>query len=263
MERPDIVFWRHRYLKEMRCHRKAGRAIVYIDETWVDSNLTFKKCSQDDTVLGATANVNSKNRLIVVHAGSSTGFLKGALLVYKASTKSGDYHGQMNYENFKKWVLKKLLPNLQSNSVVCMDNTPYHTTVENPTPTMYSTKKNSNRPQKIAYKIDNLIEKEGDEVIRLPPYHCNLNAIEFVWSSVKRIIKERNVTGDLSLDNLKSLLQTAITAVTSAEWAAHCKHVEKLENNYWEKDELLEDLVDELSFQIDTNDDSDSEETET
>ncbi|KAF8778908.1 hypothetical protein HNY73_015588 [Argiope bruennichi] len=162
MERPDIVFWRHRYLIEMRCHRKAGRPIVYIDKIWVDSNLTFKKCWQDDTVLGATANVNSKNRLIVVHAGSSTGFLTGALL-----------------------------------------------------------------------------------------------------SSVKRIIKERNVTGDLSLDNLKSLLQTAITEVTSAEWAAHCKHVEKLENNYWEKDGLLEDLVDELSFQIDTNDDSDSEETET
>ncbi|KAF8778855.1 Protein NYNRIN like protein [Argiope bruennichi] len=70
----------------MRCHRKAGRPIVYIDEIWVDSNLTFKKCWQDDTVLGATANVNSKNRLIVVHAG-----------------------------------------------VVCMDNAPYHTTVENPT----------------------------------------------------------------------------------------------------------------------------------
>ncbi|KAF8794704.1 hypothetical protein HNY73_002653 [Argiope bruennichi] len=141
MERPNIVFWRHRYLREMRCHRKAGRPIVYIDELGLDSNLTFKKCWQDDTVLGAIANVNSKNRLIVVHAGSSTGFLMGALLVYKASTKSGDYHGQMNYENFKKWVLEKLLPNLQPNSVVCMDNASYHTTVENPTPTKYSTKK--------------------------------------------------------------------------------------------------------------------------
>ncbi|XP_055932774.1 uncharacterized protein LOC129962803 [Argiope bruennichi] len=186
----------------------------------------------------------------------------------------------------KKWVLEKLLPNLQPNSVVCMNNAPYHRTVENRTPTKYSTKKvdrlvekgipcvqktrkaelfsliDSNRPKKIVYKIDNLIEKEGHEVIRLPPYHCDLNAIEFVWSSLKRIIKEQNVTGDLSLDNLKSLLQTAITEVTSEEWAAHCKHVEKLENNYWEKDGLLEDLVDELSFQIDTND-SDSEETET
>ncbi|XP_055944327.1 uncharacterized protein LOC129975298 [Argiope bruennichi] len=210
MERPDIVFWRHRYLREMRCHREAGRPIVYIDETWVDSNLTFKKCWQDDTVLGATANVNSKNRLIVVHVGSSTGFLMDALLVYKASTKRG-LSRQMNYKNFKKWGLEKLLPNLQPNSVVRMDNASYHTTVENPTPTKYSTKKvmidwlknnripcdqkmrkaelfsliDSNRPKKIVYKIDNLIEKEGHEVIRLPPYHCDLNAIEFVWSSVK------------------------------------------------------------------------------
>ncbi|KAF8778172.1 hypothetical protein HNY73_014920 [Argiope bruennichi] len=117
----------------------------------------------------------------------------------------------------------------------------------------------SNRPKKLVYKIDNLIEKEGHEVIRLPPYHCDLNAIEFVWSSVKRIIKERNVTGDLSLNNLKSLLQTAITEVTSAELGSALQNVENVENNYWEKDGLLEDLVDELSFQIDTNDDSDSE----
>lgn len=288
MERPDIVFWRHRYLRQMRRHREAGRPIVYIDETWVDSNLTFKKCWQDDTVLGATANVNSKNRLIVVHAGSSTGFLANAQLVYKASTKSGDYHGQMNYENFEKWVLEKLLPNLQPNSVVCMDNAPYHTIVENRTPTKYSTKNvminwlktngihcdeqmrkaelfsliDSHRPKKLVYKIDNLIEKEGHEVLRLPPYHCDLNAIEFVWSSVKRLVKERNVTGDSSLDNLKLLLQTAITEVTSTEWAAHCKHVENVENNYWEKDGLLEDLVEELSFQINSSD-SDSEDTET
>ncbi|KAF8783184.1 hypothetical protein HNY73_013381 [Argiope bruennichi] len=121
-------------------------------------------------------------------------------------------------------------------------------------------------PMDVGWELPAIVgwrEKEGHEVIRIPPYHCDLNAIEFVWSSVKRIIKERNVTDDLSLDNLKSLLQTAITEVTSAEWAAHCKHVEKLENNYWKKDGQLEDLVDELSFQIDTNDDSGSEETET
>ena len=130
-----------------------------------------------------------------------------AQLVYTASTKSGDYHGQMNYENFAKWVLEKLLPNLKPNSVVCMDNAPYHTTIENHTPSNYSTKKvmiddwlknngiycdeqmrkadlfsliDSNRQKKIVYKIDNLIEKEGHEVLKLPPYHCDLNSIEFV-----------------------------------------------------------------------------------
>ncbi|GBM10194.1 hypothetical protein AVEN_258789-1 [Araneus ventricosus] len=79
--------------------------------------------------------VNSKNQLTIVHAGSSTGFIPDAQLVYKASNKSGDYHGQMNYKNFEKWLLEKLTPNLQPKSAVCIDNAPYHTKVENPSPT--------------------------------------------------------------------------------------------------------------------------------
>ncbi|KAF8764364.1 hypothetical protein HNY73_022443 [Argiope bruennichi] len=217
IERPDIVFWRNNYLRKMRQYRKSKCQIVFIDETWVDSNLTFRKCWQSDTISGAEINVNSKNRLIIVHAGSSTGFIPGAQLIYKASTKTGDYHGQMNYENFEKWVLEKLIPNLRPKSVVCMDNAPYHTKVANPTPTKY----------------------------------------------IKRLIKERNITGDLSLENLQNLLCDALGGVSSKEWEAHCRHVEKLENSYWEKDGILEEVVDELVVQIgSTESDSDSEETE-
>ncbi|XP_035218015.1 uncharacterized protein LOC118191329 [Stegodyphus dumicola] len=289
IERPHIVFWRNNYLREMRKLRASGRHIVYIDETWIDSNLTFKKCWQHDTVLGAQINVSSKNRLIVVHAGSSAGFIPGAQLIYKASAQSGDYHGQMNYGNFEKWVLEKLLPNLRPQSVVCMDNAPYHTKIEDPTPTKYATKQTMvnwlmkkticcdpkmrkaelfsliecNRPKKVIYKIDNIIKENGHHVVRLPPYHCDLNAIEYVWSSVKRLIRERNVTGDLSLENLKNLTQKALDEVTSQEWQAHCNHVEKLENYYWDKDELLEEIVDGLIIQTGSSDsDSDSEETE-
>ncbi|GBM34011.1 hypothetical protein AVEN_166443-1 [Araneus ventricosus] len=75
----------------------------------------------------------------------------------------------------------------------CMDNAPYHTKVENPTPTKYSTKKemidwltknsvpcnmkmqkvelysliDSNHLKKIAYKIDNIIKENGHKVLRL------------------------------------------------------------------------------------------------
>ncbi|XP_035205816.1 uncharacterized protein LOC118180865 [Stegodyphus dumicola] len=117
-----------------------------------------------------------------------------------------------------------------------------------------------NRPKKVIYKIDNIINENGHHVVRLPPYHCNLNTV-VSWSSVKRLIRERNVTGDLSLENLKNLTQKALDEVTSQEWQAHCNHVEKLENSYWDKDELLEEIVDELIIQTGSSD-SDSEETE-
>src|SRR5258705_586897 len=128
IERADIVLWRTKYLRAMKRLRETyGQDnIVYVDETWVDSNLTFGKCWQDGTTAGAKAHVNSSNRLIVVHAGSSAGFIKGAGLIYKAGTSSGDYHGQMNAVNFVKLLEEKLLPNLPQKSVIVIDNAPYH-----------------------------------------------------------------------------------------------------------------------------------------
>ena len=33
----------------------------------------------------------------------------------------------------------------------------------------------------------------GFEVLRLPPYHCNFNDIEIVWSEIKRKVRHDNV----------------------------------------------------------------------
>ena len=51
---------------------------------------------------GIQAPCNRGQRLIVVHAGSRSGFVNGAQLIYKASSCTGDYHREMNGQNFKK-----------------------------------------------------------------------------------------------------------------------------------------------------------------
>lgn len=116
----------------------------------------------------------------------------------------------------------------------------------------------NNMPKTTTYKIDSLIKNEGHDVVRLPPYHCDLNAIEYVWASVKLYIKERNVTGDLSLQNLQSLLKDALSKVDKDEWAEHCKHVEEIEDDYWKKDGLIEELVDDCVIEV-ASSDSDSD----
>jgi hypothetical protein len=63
------------------------------------------------------------------------GFLKDADLVYKAGMTPGDYHRQVNSSNFKKWVRDKLLQHLPANSVVVLDNAPYHSVQVNKAPT--------------------------------------------------------------------------------------------------------------------------------
>lgn len=40
--------------------------------------------------------------------------------------KSGDYHDDMNFENYEKWIRTQLLPNLPPNSIIVVDNASYH-----------------------------------------------------------------------------------------------------------------------------------------
>lgn len=136
LERPDIVAWRGRYLRAIRKARKDGLPIFYLDETWIDSNVTMGKCWQNSEkdVQGVMKPVSGNGRLIVVHIGSQEGFLPGAALVFKAGCSSGDYHGQMNTENFMKWLTESVLPKLPNNSVVVLDNAPYHSVQINKPP---------------------------------------------------------------------------------------------------------------------------------
>lgn len=51
---------------------------------------------------------------------------------------------------------------------------------------------NKNKPTKIPYVIDEIALEHGHKVIRLPPYHCAYNAIEFVWARIKGYAARHN-----------------------------------------------------------------------
>lgn len=112
---------------------------MYIDETWLDSGYTQRKCWQGPDMKGVCPPYRGK-RLIVVHAGSRTGFVQGTKLVYKASCSTGDYHNEMDGPQFIKWIREQLLPNLGEKSAIVMDNASYHSMKADKCPTS-STKK--------------------------------------------------------------------------------------------------------------------------
>lgn len=275
IERPSIVHWRVKYLSTIRQYRQEGRNIVYLDETWVDNDMTVNKCWQNESVTGVVHGIRSSSRLIVVHAGSESGFVPGAALVFRSGLATGDYHGQMNRDNFEKWLLEKLLPNIPPESVVVLDNAPYHSHIEDKVPTKYSTRPQmiswlimnnlkfdpswrkfqlyeiiaANKPTEKKYKIDALLRSVGHTPLRLPPYMCDLNPIELAWAGVKRYIREHN-TSELSIKDLNKLTLEAINSISAENWQAYVKHVRGIEEKYWEVDGQIETIIDDFVIRV-------------
>lgn len=140
MERHDTVAWRRKYIDTMRQSRTDGRPIVFLDETYIHASHAVKKCWQKDDEDGVLTNDSAGTRWIIVNAGGEMRFIPNAQLIFKSQSKSGDYHDDMNSTNFMKWLSEKLIPNLPLNSLVVMDNAPYHTAQVNKAPTMGSSK---------------------------------------------------------------------------------------------------------------------------
>ena len=66
------------------------------------------------------------SRLIVLHAGSRKGWVAGAELVFQSKKCTGDYHDEMTGEHFEKWFNDTLIPKLEPNSFIVMENASYH-----------------------------------------------------------------------------------------------------------------------------------------
>ena len=209
-EQPSIIYQRHAYLRRMRVNRRERRPIVYLDETWANARDGKEKMwvEDDPRVSGGTKGGIRKpsgkgSRLIILHAGGESGWVDGAALVFQSKKATGDYHDKMTAQHFEEWFHDALMPNIQPNSLIVMDNAPYHSRRLEPVPTMSSRKQvmqdwlTSHRicfPEcalkqelynlirssnfKPKYAVDEMARAAGHEVVRLPPYHCELNPIE-------------------------------------------------------------------------------------
>ncbi len=267
-EKDEIIAYRQRYLRRMRSNRdKKGEPIqseIYLDESYVNKNhsndFTWYSGEDGPWVQKPTG---KGERLIIINAISSSGWISGAKLVFKANRRTGDYHGQMNAELFQKWFSEKLIPNIPNNSLIVMDNAPYHNTLSScspPTPTcakdkIWSWLMANQIPcekdclkaelvailQKIApspiYEVDVIARKHGHEIVRTPPYHPELQPIEMCWGVVKNYIA-RNC--DFTLSNLMSQLEEGFTKVDPSICAKIIKKIKAKEDQFWNEDMQLD-----------------------
>ena len=286
-ERQAVIASRADYLRQVRAYRAAGRPIVYLDETWCNQHHSLKRAWTSGDVAPADAPSGKGKRLIILHAGSSEGWIPGAELVFVGKKGSGDYHDEMNAAHFEDWWKNQLLPNLPPDAVIVIDNAPYHNrrTPESVCPTSNTRKADMiswltgksiqfdptmlkaqfyqliklHKPKPV-YVVDELAKSQGCAVLRSPVGHCELNPIELIWAEVKGRVVRRNKT--YRMKDVHSLVCASLAEVTRESWAKVVQHViEKVEDKYWVADALQEELVEDLVIEIggDSDDSSDSD----
>lgn len=64
--------------------------------------------------------------------------------------------------------------------------------------------------------IDEIAKVAYKTVVRLPPYHCELNPIELAWSSAKHYVRMNNTT--YKLQDVRRLLEEGVDRVTPDIW---------------------------------------------
>ncbi|XP_066982182.1 uncharacterized protein [Macrobrachium rosenbergii] len=169
----------------------------------------------------------------------------------------------MTGELFIRRLTMQLLPSLPEPSVLVLDNAPYHSqlTDDRRSPTSATKKADfiswleyrrlpippgatrpelllirpQNRP-KPQYTVDNIIRQWGHEVVRPPPAHPELNAIEQVSAYMKH--HGRSLLHRFTRVDLQARLEEARLCATQSVWAGAVKRSREFEDWYWLSDNI-------------------------
>ncbi|XP_068081862.1 uncharacterized protein [Anabrus simplex] len=281
LEKTHIVMARSIFLNKLV--GKDLHEVIWLDETWVNAWECIDKSWTDDSPKSSGNQPTGKGaRLIIAHAGSSSGFVEGGLLMFR-SKKTGDYHEGMDHVRFLDWF-KKLLQQLKGPSVIVTDNAPYHSVMDK-TPTSSARKEllvewlqarnipahmgmtklalyalvKQNKPVSPTYVVDEVAKEQVHEVVRLPPYHCHFNPTELVWSDVKRYVRINNKS--FTITEVERLFREGIALVDAASWRKKISHDATLINSAMAIDGIISDCQ-ELMICLDDDDDDNNNNNE-
>ncbi len=275
-EKDYVILARRKYLREKLSNRNEDgtlkRPEVYLDETYINKNHSNRftwYLEEDGPWVNKPSGVGQ--RLIIVHAITKDGWVKNAQLVFDSKRRTGDYHGQMNWDNFSKWFQTQLIPNIPLNSIVILDNAKYHNVLDLDNHLGKGSTKGQLRswlsqnkypwredmlksellefytrlapvPQ---FRLDQLAEKNGVSILRTPQYHPELQPIETCWAIVKNHMAKEC---DFTIKGLRSRVPDAFGKVTPNTCKKIIDKVVEQENIYWLEDEKLEEKYEEESL---------------
>ena len=270
-ERNYVVLARRRFLRQKIANRNPDgtlkRPEVYLDETYVNKNHSsqFTGYLEED---GPWVNKPSGKgpRMIIGHAITKDGWVDGAELVFEAKKRTGDYHGQMDWENFSRWFSNQLIPNIPANSLIIMDNARYHNVLAKTSfPNLKSRKEqlclwltrnhipwndDMLKPELFELckrfapapelELDKIADAAGHTILRTPQYHPELQPIESCWGVVKDYMAAHC---DFTMASFRSNLPIALSKVASKTCRKLISKIAQQEEKYWTEDNQLYDSV--------------------
>lgn len=120
-ESSTMISLRARYLRKLKKLRSENYDILYLDESYINAHHTCPKEWQSESIKREIPSGKGK-RIIIGHCGSyDKGLLRNSELIFESKCKdeNGDFHKDMNYDEFNKWICHTVVPNLSKKNMSC------------------------------------------------------------------------------------------------------------------------------------------------
>lgn len=109
------------------------------------------------------------------------------------------------------------------------------------------------------YVVDNIAQKYGHTVLRLPPYYCIFNPIELIWGQLKKRIRRKNCYPKFD-QKVVELINQEASQITPEDWRKKVAKVIKCEDEYRRLGQVLINGDKEFIINLSENTDEEDEE---
>nr|CAH7740655.1 unnamed protein product [Callosobruchus chinensis] len=196
----------------------------------VNEVLSFLKQQFDRGPQYSTLNVHRSALNLICDAGKSElvdRFMKG---VFKLRPNFPRYEEIWDPESVLKYIISLYpLNKLSLEDLTVMLNAQLSQLARHP------------KERYIKLAVDEMAKENDFTVLRLPPYHYELNPIELVWAQVKNEATRKNTT--FKLADICIILEKAIGAIIADNWQKCVSHVKVEEEKFWNVDTVIEPVT--------------------
>ncbi|GBP80887.1 hypothetical protein EVAR_52191_1 [Eumeta japonica] len=104
--------------------------------------------------------------------------------------------------------------------------------------------------------------EQNHTILRLPPYHPDLNPIEMAWSTIKQYVGSKNVKWNIN--NAIELIIEKVNLMGAPEWEVLGDKVKRIEEEYAKSDHVVDLMTEEFIIRVgdDVDDDEDSSDSD-